>query len=212
MFSRIKLSGKQDGVVMKINPNCNAVYGVATWVARKMMQPLCWRCTRAATTYNVAGGTFSDGLFSQPSPGVIQSTRAGQADGYIAVISNDGSQLVRGTYLGTTSMDIIYGIQFDRNGFPYIMGVSRGGWWVINANFKNDGSKQFVSKLEPDLSAFVYSTVFGSGAPKPNISPVAFLVDRCENVYVSGWGGWIQPGDDPYDLALTTGMPVTPTP
>ena len=23
----------------------------------------------------------------------------------------------------------------------------------------------------------------------PNISPVAFLVDRCENVYVSGWGG-----------------------
>ena len=23
----------------------------------------------------------------------------------------------------------------------------------------------------------------------PNISPIAFLVDRCENVYISGWGG-----------------------
>lgn len=205
-----KLSGKQDGVVMKINPNCNAVLWSSYLGGEEDDAAFVLALHPGSNNLYVAGGTFSDGLFSQPSPGVIQSTRAGQADGYIAVISNDGSQLVRGTYLGTTSMDIIYGIQFDRNGFPYIMGVSRGGWWVINANFKNDGSKQFVSKLEPDLSAFVYSTVFGSGAPKPNISPVAFLVDRCENVYVSGWGGWIQPGDDPYDLALTTGMPVTP--
>ena len=26
-------------------------------------------------------------------------------------------------------------------------------------------------------------------AATPNISPIAFLVDSCENVYVSGWGG-----------------------
>ena len=44
------------------------------------------------------------------------------------------------------------------------------------------------------------------------MSPVAFLVDRCENVYISGWGGWLAPGssDDPYDLAGVFGMPVTP--
>ena len=37
--------------------------------------------------------------------------------------------------------------------------------------------------------AFIYSTNFGTNATTPNISPTAFLVDRCENVYVSGWGG-----------------------
>ena len=55
----------------------------------------------------------------------------------------------------------------------------------------------------------MYSTVFGSGSPKPNMSPVAFLVDRCENVYISGWGGWIDDRNDPFDMAGVAGMPVT---
>ncbi len=66
---------------------------------------------------------------------------------------------------------------------------------VINAAFSIPGARQFVSKLKPDLSGYVISTTFGtpSGASHglPNISPVAFLIDRCQNIYVSGWGGWI---------------------
>lgn len=54
------------------------------------------------------------------------------------------------------------------------------------------------------LTTNIYSTVFGSGATaKPNISPVAFLVDTCQNVYISGWGGTITPGSS------TTGLPIT---
>jgi hypothetical protein len=43
----------------------------------------------------------------------------------------------------------------------------------------------------------------------PNISPIAFLVDRCENVYISGWGG---PGfgDPDFSSAGTNGLPITP--
>jgi len=45
-------------------------------------------------------------------------------------------------------------------------------------------------KLDKNLSNNLLSTVFGSGtSTQTNISPVAFLVDTCENVYVSGWGG-----------------------
>ena len=67
--------------------------------------------------------------------------------------------------------------------------------------------------MQPDLSAYIYSTVFGNGAPQPSISPVAFLVDRCENVYISGWGG--NGGGDgnagkEYDLASLGGLPTTP--
>jgi len=60
------------------------------------------------------------------------------------------------------------------------MGISLGSWTVKNAAFSNAGAKQFISKLKPDLSDFVYSTVYGTAALVPNISPVAFLVDRCE--------------------------------
>ncbi|MEO6134172.1 MAG: PKD domain-containing protein, partial [Ginsengibacter sp.] len=70
------------------------------------------------------------------------------------------------------------------------------------------GGKQFISKLKTDLSAFVYSTVFGSvNSPVPNISPTAFLVDRCENVYVSGWGG---KANSNFKRGNTLGMPTTP--
>src|SRR6185436_13039294 len=83
-------------------------------------------------------------------------------------------------------------------------------WPVLPAGvYSVPNSKQFVAKLQPDLSAYVYSTVFGTGGSKPNMSPVAFLVDRCENLYISGWGGYFLGGNDPYDLAGVVGMPIT---
>jgi gliding motility-associated-like protein len=205
------LGGRQDGVVMKINPNCNAITWSSYLGGAEDDAAFVLALQPGTNNIYVAGGTFSTDLLPGPDPSVKEDTLQGQADGFVAVISNDGTSFVRGTYLGTSSMDIIYGIQFDRNGFPYVMGVSRGSWEVTaNVIYSNPGSKQFVSKLQVDLSDYVYSTVFGSGSSLPNISPVAFLVDRCENVYISGWGGWIQNGNDPYDLASTVGMPVTP--
>ena len=52
----------------------------------------------------------------------------------------------------------------------------------------------------------MYSTVFGKPGTDPSISPIAFLVDRCENVYVSGWGGGIN-NQQGYSSGNTTGLP-----
>ncbi len=46
----------------------------------------------------------------------------------------------------------------------------------------------FVSKLKGSLDSIYYSTVFGTGNSRPNISPTAFLVILCKNIYVNGWG------------------------
>jgi len=202
----------QDGVVLKINPTCSS---------------LIW------STY--IGGTGNDGAFvlalnpvngnlyvagateSADMPGdkssTIQSAYSGSIDGYVTILTNDGSTQIKTTFLGTTAIDVVYGIQFDKLGFPYVMGTTRGAWPVTaNAVFKNPNSKQFVAKLRPDLSAYLYSTVFGNGSAQPNISPVAFLVDRCENVYISGWGGNGQGTinlSTKYDIASLAGLPTT---
>ena len=84
------------------------------------------------------------------------------------------------------------------------MGTTTGTWSAVNALYNTPNSKQFIAKLQPDLSAYVYSTNFGTNVPTPNISPIAFLVDRCENVYVSGWGGNVNEG---YSNSGTTGLP-----
>lgn len=203
--------GGQDGAILKINPNCTSL----TWASYLGGSGGDGAFVLAIHPTNselyVAGATTSTNFPMGNSAGVLYPTsQGGNADGFVSRISNDGTRLISSSYMGTTSFDAIYGIQFDKYSFPYIMGVTEGAWPVQNAPYSVANSKQFVSKLKPDLSGFVYSTVFGNGSARPNISPVAFLVDRCENVYISGWGGWLTPTRDPYNMDGINSMPITP--
>ena len=162
----------------------------------------------------VGGGTESTN-FPGAGAGSLFGSSRGDIDGFVAIIN--GSSLTKSTYVGTGGKDQVYGLQFDKYGYPYIMGQTTGSWPVIgppsNPNpWSQPNGKQFIAKLESDLSKWVYSTVFGSGSAIPDISPVAFLVDRCENVYVSGWGGQVTAS---FPLSGTSGLttvsPLQPT-
>ncbi|HUS01896.1 MAG TPA: SBBP repeat-containing protein, partial [Chitinophagaceae bacterium] len=203
--------GTQDGVVLKLNPNCNGVIWSSCLGGDKNDALYVLALGNNNNLY-VAGGTASNNIPSVSSSGVISSANAGGAcDGLIVELTNNGTTAIRGTYLGiANSADQIYGIQTDITGNIYVMGTTEGSWPVLNANiFGAPNSKQFVSKLQPDLSAYIYSTTFGSGQAVPNISPTAFLVDRCENVYVSGWGGKANTNLNFKSGTSTKGMPVT---
>jgi gliding motility-associated-like protein len=207
--------GFQDAVVLKIDPNCTNLIWSSFFGGSGPDAAFVLRQNPLTGDIYIAGATASSDLPGNRG-GVIQPAfGGGNSDGFVAQITADGTTLKKVTYLGTSDNDAIYGIQFDRFGFPYVMGTTNGTWPVINAAYSIGGARQFVSKLQPDLSGYVYSTTFGtpSGATHglPNISPVAFLIDRCQNIYVSGWGGWILGGEsDPYGLQGTSGMPVTP--
>jgi gliding motility-associated-like protein len=186
--------GGQDGVVLKLSPDLTSVtfssylggsnLDVATVLALSPVDNSIW----------VAGGTLSADFPGTGNAPVVQAANAGGIDGYIAQISNDGSTLIRSSYYGSSLTDMIYGIEFDKEGNPYVMGTTSGLIPVVNSPFNSGGNqatgKQFITKFKPDLSGIIYSANFGPGGePYPSISPTAFLVDRCENVYVSGWGG-----------------------
>lgn len=156
----------------------------------------------------IAGGTASAN-FPGNKLGVYQSTyQGGDCDGFIVELNSTGTLILRSSFFGTNLAENIYGIQFDRRGFPYIMGTTTGQWPILNAIYNQPFGKQFIAKLNQDLSGFVYSTTFGTNTPAPNISPTAFLVDRCENVYLSGWGGEINVGYN-YQNSGTNGLPIT---
>ncbi|MDQ6756437.1 MAG: PKD domain-containing protein [Bacteroidota bacterium] len=199
----------QDGVVLKLNANCNTVL-FSSFIGGKGDDAAYVLALGKNNDIYIAGGTGSTDLPEISSSGVISTTNSGGVcDGFVIEISNNGSTAIKGTYLGTSSPDQVYGIQTDKSGNVYVMGTTEGSWPVINANiFGAANSKQFISKLQPDLSAYIYSTTFGSGSALPNISPTAFLVDRCENVYVSGWGGKSNLLEQ-YGTGTTKGMPVT---
>ena len=195
--------GDQDAVVLKFNASVSLLF--ASYLGGDANDAAYVLSLAPNGDIYVGGGTES-AKFPGTSAGVIHSTNQGGIDGFVSVISNNGIAIIRSTYVGTPGTDQVYGVQFDKYGFPYICGQTKGNWPIINAAYSVAGAPQFIAKLQPDLSAFIYSTRFGRPAGVPNISITAFLVDNCENVYVSGWGGVI---DGHFESSLTSGMPVT---
>ena len=206
-------SGAQDGAIIKIDPSCSSVI-FSTYLGGSGDDGVFVMDISPVTGNLYVAGTTSSSNFPGSTAGALQAAFAGGlTDGFVTELFNNGSGIIRTTYLGTASYDAVYGIKFDKLGFPYVMGITENANWpIVNASYHNDGSKQFIAKLQPDLSAFVYSTVFGNASTQPNISPVAFLVDRCENVYVSGWGGFPfpAPSADAFGQSGVAGMPITP--
>lgn len=198
--------GRQDGVILKFNANLSALLFGSFFGGSG--DDACFVTSISPLTGNiyVGGATTSSNLLGDKTGVINGSFQGGTSDGFVTEIQSNGSGIIKTTYLGTSGIDMLYGLKFDKLGFPYVMGTTTGSWPVLNAAFSNPGSKQFISKLKPDLSGFIYSTIFGTNSAVPNISPIAFLVDRCQNVYVSGWGGGINVQQG-YTSGNTTGLP-----
>jgi gliding motility-associated-like protein len=154
---------------------------------------------------NFVGSTYTSGAWKT-------SYQGGSADGFIARFGNSGTYaLQKVSYIGTNNYDQVYGVQVDLNNNVYAMGQSLGGAFPVTSGvYSNPGSTQFIIKMDSMLSSNIFSTVFGSGTSSvTNISPVAFLVDTCENIYISGWGGNLGIATVPSTVGTTNGMPVT---
>ena len=135
----------------------------------------------------VAGGTTSPNF--PVTAGCLQPALGGDVDGFVVQLSASGSTLNRATYLGTAAYDQAYFLQLDTGGEPYLLGQTRGRIPISTGRYGNAGAAQYVQKLSARLDSLRFSTVFGSAPDSINISPTAFLVDQCDRVYVSGWGG-----------------------
>lgn len=206
-------AGKQDAVFIKTSPDLGTILASSYIGGNSDDAAFALALSPLTNDIYIAGGTSSNNLPGTGNGTVVSAANKGGIDGFLSVLSNDGGTLRRTSYFGTAGTEVLYGVQFDNLGFPYIMGTTTGAWPVINAAFSQPNGKQFIAKLKPDLSAYVYSTVFGKGAAYPDISPTAFLVDRCQNVYVAGWGGGIETegnGQAVYHNSRTTGLTVTP--
>ncbi len=200
----------QDGVFIKTNSDLSTILVSSFLGGNNDDAAFVLAINPISKNIYIAGGTVSNNFPGDKTNTIGSNYVGGECDGFVAILNSAGTQLLKSSYFGTTGADVIYGIQFDKNGFPYIMGTTTGTWTTTNnVGFKQTGGKQFISKLKSDLSDYVYSTVFGTNSSVPNISPTAFLVDRCENVYVSGWGG-IANSELRYPSAGTNGLSITP--
>ncbi|MFK7969488.1 MAG: PKD domain-containing protein [Bacteroidia bacterium] len=185
--------GQQDGVALRLSSNLRNL-SWSTYIGGGGFEAAFGIKEDRNGNIFVTGGTTSND-FSTPGSPLNRNYQGGVADGFIAKYNNAGNSLLVATYIGTNRYDQSYFIEVDSANNVYITGQTLGNYPVVGNVYQNAGSPQFITKLDNNLSTIIYSTRFGQlNANKINISPTAFLVDRCENVYVAGWGGDVNNG------------------
>lgn len=195
--------GKQDGVIFKLSSDLSTLLWSSYYGGSQ--NDACYS-VKVDSSQNIvfSGGTCSGNLMG--INGWQAGNNGGSADGFAVKLTPAGTAITNATYVGTSNYDQAYFIEIDRDDNVFLVGQSQGGAFPVNnAAFVNPGSSQFVIKLNPTLATNMNSTVFGSGNSTIDISPSAFLVDICGNIYISGWGANLL-----QNTITLNGMPVTP--
>ncbi len=174
--------GGQDGVVFKMPPDLSSMTWATYLGGTGEDAGFGIRLDAGGNAY-VCGGT-SAGFFT--GTGYQTTFQGGQADGYVMQLSANGSTVMNSSYWGTAGDDYAFFVDLDLDGDVYLYGQNGNGAPVTAGVYSNAGSMQFISKLDPALSALQYSTVIGSGSGTNDFVPIAFMVDDCEYAYFSG--------------------------
>ncbi|MBK9761663.1 MAG: gliding motility-associated C-terminal domain-containing protein [Flavobacteriales bacterium] len=154
----------------------------------------------------LTGGTASGNLPMVGTP--LDNSNDGNTDGYVMRYGTNG-QLLSSTFLGTPDYDQSFLVQLDTQDGVYVIGQTHGAYPVTPGKYTNAGSSQFIHKLSTDLSTSAWSTVIGNGQGDEDISPSAFLVSNCGQIYFSGWGGSVNSNIIGGLNSTTVGLPLT---
>ncbi|MBK7764256.1 MAG: PKD domain-containing protein [Bacteroidetes bacterium] len=206
------LGGLQDAVVFELNPNLTNLLW-STYLGGTANDA---GYVLAINKFNqnelfVAGGTESTGFPS--TAGTLHSTyQGGTADGFLLKFNTVSKALMAGTFIGTNQYDQVFGVQTDDSNHVFIVGQTMGAYPVTPGVFSVPNSSQFITKLDVNLTSILVSTVFGTGTlATTDIAINAFLVDKCQNIYVSGWGGPIIGGNPGSTIGLPLMNPLQAT-
>ncbi|CAG5004607.1 hypothetical protein DYBT9275_03405 [Dyadobacter sp. CECT 9275] len=198
------LGGRQDAVVAKFSQDLSTLLWSTYLGGNQLDAGFSVKETAGGDIY-VTGITQSTNLATHTQ--ALQPRISGAEDAFVARFS--GGALAGLTYLGTAEADAGYLVDLDASLNVYVYGLSAGKYPVSTGVYSNTNSGQFIHALDPSLSRSVFSTVIGSGKGTPDISPTAFLVNECGNIYIAGWGGNVNSGTDNNLESTTNGLPVT---
>ena len=158
----------------------------------------------------VCGGTRSGNFPVQPDGD--DTSFGGICDGFVVRFTAGGGFLTGGTLFGTNNYDQAYFVQVDAVNQVYIYGQSIGNKPITAGTYSDSPlAGQYVACYTPGLNDLVWHTRVGDPGNNGSvdISPTAFLVSDCGEIYLSGWGGSTN-NSSPYIFSSgTNGMPTT---
>lgn len=155
----------------------------------------------------LAGGSRSADLVL---PGFgYQTTPQGGSDGIIVRLQGANGSGITGTFLGSPGDEQIFFIDIDGQGRIYANGTTDSNLVTLGTNYNDPNSGQYIARFSIALGNLDWLGRYGTRSGSPEMALSAFVVDLCNNVYVSGWTGRLGEGlggtniPGPTNLALT---------
>lgn len=200
------LNGAQDAVVFRISPDLSSMQWSTYFGGTGSETGNGLQASSTGDIY-VAGGTSSTGL--PFGSGYDLSYNGGMTDGYLLRLNGSSGTLLSGTYIGTDTYDQSYFVQLDPDDAVYTYGQTEGTIGISPGCYGNANSGQFIAKYTTNLQNQLWTTVIGSGSGHVEISPTAFLVSNCKDIYVTGWGGNVNVNNSQAIHSSSNGFPTT---
>jgi beta-propeller repeat-containing protein len=174
--------GSSDAFVTKLSPSDTLVY--STYLGGSGLDVGGGIAVDSSGNAYVAGSTESSSDF--PLHSALYSTFAGgTSDAFVTVINPTGTGYVYSTYLGGSGADAGDGIAVDSTG-AYIVGTTESSNFptqsALQSTYGGD-TDAFVTKLNPQGSALLYSTYLGGSGFDTG---AGIAVDATNNAYVTG--------------------------
>ncbi len=189
---------QQDGVVFKLNNDLSTLF-FSTYLGSSDPD------AAFGIRVNDFGLVYVTGFVGESdfptTPGTVQPAWAGGTEeAFVTIFNQDGSDIVASTFWGTSSDEHSFFLDIDEDNNVHIYGQSLGDIPVTPGVYSGaPGSHQFITAFTSMLDDVVYSTVVGTGSTvNYDFTPVAFMVDKCNNIYFSG-----------YCFDTQTNLPVT---
>lgn len=179
--------GNSDGYLAKLSSNLNALLW-STYLGGAS-NDAAYAIEFANDGNLLIGGGTQSSNFNVGSNSSADNSWNGETDGFLMKISASNFSILGGTFVGTTEYDQVYFVQTDLSDNIYCFGQTAGDMPITPGLYGQLNSGQFIRKFNANLSTMVWNTTIGTGSGEIDISPTAFLVSDCNQIYFSGWGG-----------------------
>ena len=206
------LNGTSDAVIMRLSEDLVELEFSSYFGGNQDDAAYAIQFAQSSTVAYIAGGTRSDDL--PTSPDAYQPNLAGDSDGYVFSLNyaTETPILDAASYFGTDDYDQSYFVQLDTEDRPHLCGQTVGSSLALVGDVYSDNpnGSTFVVRFTSGLDAVDWVTRVGLPQSGIDISPTAFLVSDCDEMYISGWGGVTNNNNSSNaGQSTTNGMPTT---
>ena len=199
------MSGSQDAILFKMPPTLNSLTWSSYYGGNSLETGNSIQISSTGDVF-IAGGTSSSNI-----PNSLNGYAGGQSDGYVARFNGVNGAIISSRHIGSNEYDQAYFVQLDIEDNVYILGQTESNLGISSGLYGNANSGQFIQKFTPDISSLLWKTMIGASTGHVEISPTAFLVSDCHDIYIAGWGGSLNQNPNLSQAlnSTTNGFPVT---